>query len=154
VVPCQLPVRLLDGILACFSPLHSVSSAVIIWCPTTSPVADANASSPSLIAPVFGQRHSRFERQVGQSDGLFRVGSAHAETFFFTVVRFLEVLGRARSLPAGGSPAGDPPYFNDVRDKLGEAVDIFGGAWFAGTRASDRPFGRWKTGHYEYRQEQ
>ena len=38
--------------MACFSPIASVSSAVIIWCITTSPVAEAKASSPSLIAPA------------------------------------------------------------------------------------------------------
>jgi hypothetical protein len=55
-LPCQFPTRSPAPILACFSPIASVSSAAIIWCITTSPVAEANASSPSLIAPATSAR--------------------------------------------------------------------------------------------------
>ena len=64
VVPCQFPTRSAAPILACLSPITWVSSAVIIWCITTSPVAEAKASSPSLIAPATSARATvRLERQ-------------------------------------------------------------------------------------------
>jgi|GEM_PF-6133924 len=121
VVPCQLPQRSEAGILACFSPIAPVSSAVIIWWMTTSPVADAKANSPSLMAPATSARAT--VASSGRSANR-AASSASATlttaTFFFMVVPFLFGCLGGRPIPtiwqvSGGGP---PPYFNNVRDKL------------------------------------
>ena len=71
-------------------PIRPSSSASIIWCMTTSPVAEANAISPSLIAPATSARAT--VASTGRS-ATRAASSASATvttaTFFFTVVPFL-----------------------------------------------------------------
>ena len=71
--------------------MASVSSACIIWCITTSPVADAKASSPSLIAPATSASatvasNGRSANRAASSASATRTTA----TFFFTVVPFLK----------------------------------------------------------------
>ena len=97
------------GILACLGPTRSVSSASIIWNMTTSPVAEANASRPSLIAPATSARATVASTGRSATRGrLLRLTTVTTATFFFTVVPFLlGFLVDARSLPVGRSQAGD-----------------------------------------------
>jgi len=67
VLPWRLPARAL--IRACLGPRRSASSASIICCITTSPVAEVNASRPSLMAPATSARSTlassgRFTRRA------------------------------------------------------------------------------------------
>ena len=76
---------------------------------TMSPVADANANSPSLITPATSAR-ATVASSGRSANGAASSASATltTATFFFTVVPFLKgFLVDARSLPAGRSQAGD-----------------------------------------------
>ncbi len=123
-LPCQFPTRSWAATLACFSPIALVSSASIIWRITTSPVAEAKANNPSLIAPATSA--SATVASSGRSANR-AASSASATlttaTFFFTVVPFLRVTWSC-PIPtiwqvSGGGP---PPYFNNVRDNVGATV--------------------------------
>lgn len=91
VVPCRFPAR--SGILACFGPISLVSSASISWCMTRSPVAEAKARRPSLIAPATSARAT-----VASSGRPARraaaAGSATAMTGIFRPTVVLLLCGR------------------------------------------------------------
>ena len=118
------------GILACFAPIASVSSASIIWCITTSPVAEAKANDPFLIAPATSARATvASSEQVDQAGCLLRLGDAHNSY----------LLLHGGPLPKGYLVVPDPYHlaglrrrttadFNNVRDNvLGSQFGSCGG---------------------------
>jgi hypothetical protein len=89
---CALPVAgaFAGGESGSLDPIASVSSACIIWDMTTSPVAEANAWSPSLIASATSA--SATVTSSGSSAtraALLASATVTTGTFFFTVVPFL-----------------------------------------------------------------
>ncbi len=124
-VPC--PARSPAAILACFNPTRPSNSAFIIWAIATNPVADANANTPSFTAPATSASATVASSYSPTTRAAYSAcAPLTTATFFFTVVPFLWVLGRARSLPVGRSQPGS------TDGGVGGGAGVVSGVWGLG----------------------
>ncbi len=131
VVPCQFPTRSGAGILACFSPIASVSSACHHLVHDDEPGGRRERQQPVFDRPGhLGQGDCRLQRQVSQSGCLLRVGDAHNSYLLLHGGPLPGFLGGARSLPAGRSQAGDHRLTSTIF-----------GTTFVSEKFSNRPIG-------------